>query len=158
MGRGRGEWQRPPLAPGSRPSPGSQSWVLQRRGNDHPLPTAALAGVGREPGSRSLFPSSPPPPQRAPPPRRLLPSQPPFLPSPTSGARETGSFPESRLFPTPGERTDTRLLSSGQQFLQFSGSSLPKADQVPGAELTYSHSSPGSYYFGDFLKVHIQSH
>jgi hypothetical protein len=83
-GRGRGEWLRPPLAPlglglAREVRAGSSSPAVKTPG----LLAAAVAGVGRELGSRSLFPPSPPPP--APPhgaPTALAPSQPPSSPPP----------------------------------------------------------------------------
>ncbi|KAG8525134.1 Zinc finger BED domain-containing protein 6, partial [Galemys pyrenaicus] len=121
-GSGRGEWLRPPLGPGSRPSPQSQSGSLGPAGTTPPLAhrTAALARAGGSPSSRPPAP----PPSRSPGPTAPAPFPANLLPSPTSGAGET----EEPSEPTRSRSRRGEAASSGPTFRRrcntFSGAGI----------------------------------
>lgn len=151
-GRGRGEWPRPPLAPGSRPSLGSQSGSSAPPSRpplaSRPPPLPGRAGSpGAAPGADLPTPAAPAP----------FPASPP---SPTSGAgcalRARGSLGEPPCPPTAEGDLMLDCFLRGHRFPSFSGPPPPKPSRVPGAEFTYSRSSPGFHYFGDFLTLHIE--
>lgn len=136
-GTGRGEWPRPPLAPGSRPSPGSQSEPCSPAATTPPPPAAALAGAGQAPRfpARCSHPPTPPPAHLTPLPRRLLPPQPALLPSPTSGVGGAGS-------PEQPQRAGSCSDAWNQLTLHCLRASSPRLaaprclPRVPGAEFT----------------------
>lgn len=156
-GTGRGEWPRPPLAPGSRPSPGSQSEPCSPAATTPPPPAAALAGAGQAPRfpARCSHPPTPPPAHLTPLPRRLLPPQPALLPSPTSGVGGAGR-------PEQPQQAGSCSDAWNQLTLHCLRASSPRLaaprclPRVPGAEFTSSRSSPGAHSFGGFLKLHTQ--
>lgn len=128
-GRGRGEWLRPPLAPGSRPSAGSQSGSLGPRRN----------GPARPPlRAPRLLPSPGPGPCGA----RALPARRAPPPHPVRGEREAA-------WARRGSPRPTRGAPSAAAELPRPLPPSPTA-RAPGAEFTYSRSSPGSHFLGEF--------
>lgn len=106
-GRGRGEWPRPPLAPGLRPSPGSQSGSFGPAVTTPPFPhlrPAALAGASWEPRAPAHSSRPPHPHPLHPTPTAPAPFPTTFLPSPTSGVGETVGARRS-----PGKPACSRL-------------------------------------------------
>lgn len=126
---------------------------LRRRRHDLPSPPGRRPRRGG-PGAQARLPAP-----TSPPPRRRLPSR-PAPPSPTSGAgcalRARGSLGEPPCPPTAEGDLMLDCFLRGHRFPSFSGPPPPKPSRVPGAEFTYSRSSPGFHYFGDFLTLHIE--
>lgn len=106
-GRGRGEWPRPPLAPGLRPSPGSQSGCFGPAVTTLPSPTSRPPPSPGRAGSLGLpltAPVYPTPTRCTPTPTAPAPFPTTFLPSPTSGVGETVGARSS-----PGKPASSRL-------------------------------------------------